>query len=873
MFMLTSHTRRISRCQWLLLLFPVCQCSIAQLSVNIDSLRNELKNQAADTTRINILNDLSYGLLKQGNHAEAGVYATDALLRSQQSDYRKGKAYGLMNLGMLDKELKDYASAVDKYVKAENLLQSLHDTLGLARLYHKMGNLYFSQQKIVTGIDSYIKAIAMYEKLSISHTAESNFYRLHEMMRVSEQSLIIPDYEIASKYSQKGYELAEQLGDKHQMAYGLFHKGSIDYDQKHYSACIPFFLSALRLFQQTSQMHNDVDMRNISWANFALGLSYSRSTGNIAEGLKYYNASKKLDEEMGDERSVCITLMEMGFDLSANEYYTEALAAYLELLTRSEKMNDKSLMATTHRFLGDLFQHNKNYDMAEKHYHNANTLFGELGNRQRDIAFIYHKTGLIQIAKGNREEAILTFQKMKLTGEAIKDTHMIAVAYTNLFELDATFENYQDILPYFLTALKNQEKKGMNHHTMDTYRFTGRCYSKMGDHEQAEVYFLKSLELAKNLTNSRGITYALLSLKQTKIALQDYEKALAYAELLQSHEDSLKDDENRKMLSEMKGKYETETRDKEILRLQGEKLISELGLQLKAESIKRIETDRNRIHFENEYNLQQVKLLANEKELQQIEAERKESQLDVISKENEIQKLALRKGKIAKNYLLGGFGLIALLSILVRNNYVTRQKLKLQTLRNKIASDLHDDVGSTLSSISIFAQMARQASAEVNPMLESIGEHSRKMLDAMADIVWTIHPENDQMEKIVLRMRSFAYELLGARQIDFEFDAEDNITQLKLPMDVRKNFYLIFKEATNNLVKYANADQAHFELKTEKNILSMTIRDNGKGFDPHQSTAGNGLKNMKKRAEDIGGSLHIDSTLGNGTTIAFKVAV
>ena len=114
------------------------------------------------------------------------------------------------------------------------------------------------------------------------------------------------------------------------------------------------------------------------------------------------------------------------------------------------------------------------------------------------------------------------------------------------------------------------------------------------------------------------------------------------------------------------------------------------------------------------------------------------------------------------------------------------------------------------------ASWQKQQSKELIPMLESIGESSRKMLDAMADIVWTINPENDNFEKIILRMRSFAYELLGAKKIDFEFNADDTVAKMKLPMDVRKNLYLIFKEATNNMVKYADADRAFFSITWNK---------------------------------------------------------
>jgi signal transduction histidine kinase len=194
-------------------------------------------------------------------------------------------------------------------------------------------------------------------------------------------------------------------------------------------------------------------------------------------------------------------------------------------------------------------------------------------------------------------------------------------------------------------------------------------------------------------------------------------------------------------------------------------------------------------------------------------------------------------------------------------------------LRNKIASDLHDDVGSTLSSISMFSQMAQQQSKETIPLLDTIGDYSRKMLEAMADIVWTINPENDQFEQIILRMRNFAYDLLGTKKIEFEFDADEDVASLKLSMEVRKNIYLIFKEATNNMVKYSGADKALFRIKGEKNILTMLIRDNGKGFDTSQSTNGNGLRNMKNRAEEMGAHLMIDSAFGKGTTIELSIAV
>ncbi|MBA3647218.1 MAG: hypothetical protein H0W62_01485 [Chitinophagales bacterium] len=210
--------------------------------------------------------------------------------------------------------------------------------------------------------------------------------------------------------------------------------------------------------------------------------------------------------------------------------------------------------------------------------------------------------------------------------------------------------------------------------------------------------------------------------------------------------------------------------------------------------------------------------------------------------------------------LIGG-----IIYALVRNRM--NQVVKLQRIRNKIASDLHDDVGSTLSSISIFSELAKQQSKEVSPLLDQIGEHSRKMLDTMADIVWTINPENDNFEKIILRMRSFAYNLLGAKNIAFEFDADESINKLKLPMEVRKNLFLIFKEAANNMAKYSEASRALFSVKYSNHQIKFMIRDNGNGFDEATIERGNGLNNMKRRAKEIGAQLLIESGVGSGTSV------
>ena len=199
--------------------------------------------------------------------------------------------------------------------------------------------------------------------------------------------------------------------------------------------------------------------------------------------------------------------------------------------------------------------------------------------------------------------------------------------------------------------------------------------------------------------------------------------------------------------------------------------------------------------------------------------------------------------------------------------YRLQQVKRLQTIRNNIASDLHDDIGSTLNSISIYSEVARQQAGKEIPALDLIGLNSRKIIEGMSDIVWTINPENDSFEKIIVRMRSFAHQLLKAKKIEYTFDVDGKLNSVSLSMQERKNFYLVFKEALTNLVKYSGASRVAISLKDVNKVIALKIQDNGKGIPVNAETQGNGLINMQRRAEEINAHLNIISSNNEGTGI------
>ena len=201
--------------------------------------------------------------------------------------------------------------------------------------------------------------------------------------------------------------------------------------------------------------------------------------------------------------------------------------------------------------------------------------------------------------------------------------------------------------------------------------------------------------------------------------------------------------------------------------------------------------------------------------------------------------------------------------------YRVNQLLKMERMRSRIATDLHDDVSSTLSSISILSEILATQTNDTrsNGMIGEIGNNSREMLERIDDIIWSVNPKNDKFQDLGLRIREYAIPLFESKNLTFEVDIPVQMAGISLPMEVRRNIYLIAKEAVNNLVKYSGCQHASIRFHMEHSILSMTITDDGAGFDPGMATSRNGIRNMKARAGTIGGKLNICSSPGKGTSI------
>ena len=203
-------------------------------------------------------------------------------------------------------------------------------------------------------------------------------------------------------------------------------------------------------------------------------------------------------------------------------------------------------------------------------------------------------------------------------------------------------------------------------------------------------------------------------------------------------------------------------------------------------------------------------------------------------------------------------------------SFRVRQLQKIINVRKKISSDLHDDLSSTLSSINMYSESAQMQPN--NPIfVASIRENTREVLEKLDDIVWATNPKNDKFSNLIERMDGFARPLLQSKNIRFVFDHGVFTDGISISENTRQSLFLIFKEAINNICKYAQCNTCTVTLALENRLLLCSIIDDGIGFDSTLPTDRNGLLNMRERVKVLKGKINIQSALHAGTTIALEL--
>lgn len=205
------------------------------------------------------------------------------------------------------------------------------------------------------------------------------------------------------------------------------------------------------------------------------------------------------------------------------------------------------------------------------------------------------------------------------------------------------------------------------------------------------------------------------------------------------------------------------------------------------------------------------------------------------------------------------------------------QERALERERARISKDMHDEVGSILTKISILSEVAQRSLRErrdVRTELHHISESARNVIDSMSEIIWATDPRHDALDDLVSYLRQYASEFFEGTSLRCRFDFPESITQRKLSPEIRRSIFLTVKEALNNIAKHSRATEVIFALHQDTSGFSLRVSDNGSGFDLSAPTfRGHGLKNMKDRIHEAGGEFEMESRRGEGTTIVMRFRI
>lgn len=207
----------------------------------------------------------------------------------------------------------------------------------------------------------------------------------------------------------------------------------------------------------------------------------------------------------------------------------------------------------------------------------------------------------------------------------------------------------------------------------------------------------------------------------------------------------------------------------------------------------------------------------------------------------------------------------------IRINRILRE----QRIRNRIASDLHDEVSATLSSITYFAEAISQTKNgnKSERFVGLISESASEAKEKITDIIWSIDPDKDDWVNLLSKCRRFASDLFESKDMDYELDIDTDIAR-PLDIELRQQLWLIFKELVINAARHSQARKVEIRFGMEDNILRLVVQDNGKGIDEERlPKLGHGIKNIRKRARDIGAEIQLetDGAIGTRWIMTLKV--
>jgi len=570
--------------------------------------------------------------------------------------------------------------------------------------------------------------------------------------------------------------------------------------------------------------------------------------GDYDSALIYSKTLELLSKKINFKKGLVLSYNHTGMAFRNKGNNKKALENYELAIKLGEELGNKKLVSNVHHNIARVYDNQGNYSKALGHLFVSLKLKESNGDK-RGIANTLSHIGNIYFAQNDGRALDYYVKSLKIQQE-IKNYPGITIALNEIGLVHKKEKKYTTALDCFFQSLEVNKAAGYKPEIANSLNCIGTIYALQDKYGEALNCHLKALGIEEDLNNFEGQATSLIYIGQLFFEQKKYDKALDYFKKAEIVADS------SGVLKLKSSTYEGLSNVYSVLNKQ------EMALQYYKSFI----NVRDSIYSDNNRRAAITNQIKYEYEKKSL-AEKIRS-----DEEKKLTQAQLKQVKTQSYALIVSLILFALIGFIIFQRIRHNQKLKEYKLRDKIANDLHDDIGSALSSISMFSGVASMKVDEktIENAVKKIEETSRETIENMHDIVWSIQPRSDRLGQVIDRMRTFGNNMFSGTNIDFVFNAEKEINELNLKMEQRRNLYLIYKEAINNAAKYSKSTRIRVELVRDLKTLKMVIEDNGIGFRVHETEAGNGLYTMKQRAQDLQGELNIVSDLKKGTRISLQ---
>ncbi|MBN8674185.1 MAG: tetratricopeptide repeat protein [Chitinophagales bacterium] len=577
-----------------------------------------------------------------------------------------------------------------------------------------------------------------------------------------------------------------------------------------------------------------------------IGVTYANEDPGIA--IEYWKKGVMLSYKLGYIKGLARNYINIGTGYSFLSKIDSTIIYADSGIKYSKIIGDPDRLALVYLNKADGYRNLGNFRDALLYCDTASMYAARTGNTDR-LARIYD---IISGVYSEQKQflAALDIQK-KALALYIKDKNEImeGQVYDDFGILYQLMGKPDSAMHYFKRAISIGERLEDNKNLSTYYYSMAQFQAEQGNYKEAEVHAAKSLRYGQEQENNNqlAMVYNLLgdiSLKQKKYAEAVRTGTIAYEYAANEIQMAPRQNAAALLAEAFSGKGDAGNAYRYL------KISSNLK-----DSIAKQQYDEQVANLQSSFELKE-----------------KDKEILLLEKNRELQQQKLQKQRILI-VASAGLAVLALAGIwMIRNRSKLKQQMKELELRTRIAADLHDEVGSSLSSIHMLSQMASQQGDAVvhKDILSRMSSNAKETMDKMGDIVWMIKPGETEAGSLKQRMERFAYEISGSKNITLQV-ALDELENVKLTMEQRKNIWLIFKEAVNNAVKYSGTERMEIMVVLQHKELILRVKDFGNGFDAGVIKKGNGLDNMRQRAADLKADLLVDSVAGEGAMISLRL--